>query len=171
LKQEQLDKILRQHEKWLNEDGGERAILEGAELGYLNLEGAELGYLNLRGADLSGADLRGANLMYANLMRANLSGADLRGANLSGADLIGANLMDANLRDANLDFSCWPWWCGSQGVRVDMRLVYQHLAHLACLECEDEEFKTIREFILPYARKSHRAKELELLKEVKTDGN
>ena len=68
MKQEELQKILEAHGKWINgEYGGARA--------------------NLRGADLRGADLRGANL----------SDANLRGANLRGANLSDANLSDANL--------------------------------------------------------------------------
>ena len=65
---EELEVFLRKHKLWLaNEEGGERANLEGA-----NLEGA-----NLKWADLEGADLKGANLKGANLKWANLKGADL----------------------------------------------------------------------------------------------
>jgi hypothetical protein len=61
---EQLAEILGKHRSWLlDEDGGERADLSGA-----NLRDA-----NLRGANLSGANLRGANLRGANLRAANLS--------------------------------------------------------------------------------------------------
>ena len=58
--QEELNKIMEQHQHWLKED----------------CEGWEYMRADLRGADLRGADLSGADL----------SGADLRGANLSGAD-------------------------------------------------------------------------------------
>lgn len=68
MNQEELQKILEAHGKWINgEYGGVRA--------------------NLRGADLRGADLRGADLSEANLRRADLRGADLGGADLRGADL------------------------------------------------------------------------------------
>ena len=56
--QEELDKIVEQHQHWLKED------CEGWE--------------DMK-ADLSGADLRGANLRGADLRRADLSGADLSG--------------------------------------------------------------------------------------------
>ena len=108
-----IRKILKKHNLWLNnEESGERANLQDA-----NLRGAYLQYANLRGADLRGADLedaylqdaylRGAdledaNLQYANLQDANLRGADLEDANLQDANLRGANLQDANLRGANL---------------------------------------------------------------------
>ena len=71
----ELNKILKNHEKWLNGKGEERADLSRA-----NLSGA-----NLRRADLIGADLSEANLSEADLSEANLSRADLSGANLSGA--------------------------------------------------------------------------------------
>jgi hypothetical protein len=75
MKQEELDKIVEQHQHWLKED------CEGWE--------------DMK-ANLSGADLSGANLSRANLCRANLSGAIL-----SGADLCGANLCVANLSGAD----------------------------------------------------------------------
>lgn len=64
--------ILSEHKKWVNNEGGERADLCGADL---------------RGANLGGANLRGADFRGANLRDANLGGADLRGANV-GDDLI-----------------------------------------------------------------------------------
>ena len=70
--QEELDKIVEQHQHWIKEDR----------------EGWEDMKANLRGADLRGADLSEANLRGADLSWANLSGADLSGANLSEADKI-----------------------------------------------------------------------------------
>ena len=134
-----IQEVLEKHSAWLEgEDEGQRA--------------------DLRGADLQGADLEGANLQGA-----NLRGANLRGADLGGADLRVANLEGANLEGANLDFSCWPLWCGSKGVIVDLKVVYQLLAHVACLQCDDPDFVVIRETIIPYAVKSHRAEDLELV--------
>ena len=94
-------------------------------------------------ADLSGADLRGADLSGADLSVANLRGADLRGANLRGADL---------------DFSCFPLWCGGSKFKCDTRLVYQLLAHICTLDFPDDE--GIKELIMPFAQKSHRAQDL-----------
>ena len=108
-----LQKIIKNHKKWLNEEhGGNRVDLSGANLSRANLRmadlrGANLSRADLRGADLSRADLSGADISGADLRWANLSGANLRGANLSGAnlrlaDLIWANLSGANLRGADL---------------------------------------------------------------------
>jgi len=163
-----LKKILDDHKKWLNgETDGVRADLHGADL-----HGADLRDANLRRADLGCANLHGANLRYADLHEANLGyadlhGADLRYADLGGADLHEANLHGANLRgadlhEANIDFSCWPLWCGSKDVRVDLKIVYQLLAHVACLQCNDKEFEKIKNAIILYAEKSHRAKDLGL---------
>ena len=80
--------------------------------------------------------------------RANLRGSDLRSSDLSGSDI---------------DFSCWPLWCGSKNVKVDLRIVYQLLAHVACLDCAEKEFVKIKKVIMPYAKKSHRAKDLGIL--------
>ncbi len=74
--QNEIDKILENHKKWLNgEDGGSRA----------NLQGANLQVADLRGADLRAAELRAADLRAAALQGAKLWGADLQGANLQGA--------------------------------------------------------------------------------------
>ncbi|ENM1174584.1 pentapeptide repeat-containing protein [Listeria monocytogenes] len=69
MKQEELDIILENHEKWLRDEGGERA-------------------------DLSYADLREADLRHADLSNADLREADLRHADLSNADLNWANWQD-----------------------------------------------------------------------------
>lgn len=86
--QEKLNQIITKHNKWLqNEEGGEKADLNGTDLSGAYLNGANLCGADLNGADLSGAYLNGTNLCEADLSGANLSGADLGGANLSGADL------------------------------------------------------------------------------------
>lgn len=61
MNQEELQKILEAHGKWINgEYGGVRADLSEANLRRADLRGADLG-----GADLGGADLRGADLDFA----------------------------------------------------------------------------------------------------------
>ena len=104
--QQELDKIVEQHQHWLKEDcdgwKDMRANLKGANLERANLEGAYLYGANLEGAYLEGANLYGANLEMANLYRANLKGANLYWANLEGANLEEANLERANLYGANL---------------------------------------------------------------------
>ena len=154
-----IQEVLEKHKKWLNgEDGGQRADLRGADL-----QGADLRRADLRGAYLRGADLWGANLWGANLQDADLRDADLWSANLWGANLWGADLQGANLRRADIDFSCWPLWCGSKAITVDLRIVYQLLAHVACLQCDDPEFVEIKKAIMSWAVKSHIAKNLGLI--------
>jgi len=87
-----LTKILNDHKKWVNGEGGERA----------NLWNANLWNADLRNANLWNADLRNANLWNANLRNADLWNADLRNANLWNANLWNANLWNANLCDAVL---------------------------------------------------------------------
>ena len=87
----QLQEILTKHKKWLlGEDGGERAVLRGADLRRAVLRGADLRGADLRGADLRRADLRGADLRGADLRWADLTEAVLRRADLRGADLTAA---------------------------------------------------------------------------------
>ena len=117
ISQEELNKILKEHESWLKREGGKRADLINADLRYVdlrcaNLKYADLIYANLSDADLSNADLSDANLRHANLSNADLSNANLRRANLARANLQDADLVRAdisnvdlnnvNLKDANL---------------------------------------------------------------------
>ena len=133
-----LNTIIQLHEKWLRrEPGGKKA--------------------NLSGANLSSGDLRGADL----------SDADLSGADLSGADLSHADLRYADLRGANVDFSSWPLWCGSlKGVKVDARIARQLAYHLCSVVCDDPEFTSIRDQILPFANKFHKVDECGKLEKV-----
>ena len=152
-----LKKILADHKKWLNGDGGIRADLRGADLRGADLRGADLSGAYLRGADLRGADLRGAYLRGAYLRGADLSRAYLRGADLSGAyltradlteaDLTRADLTEADLRGANL-----------RGVRYD-----ENTAFFA-LQCPEEgsfigykickEYKIVKLLITEDAKRS-----------------
>ena len=143
--QNELDKILQSHQKWLaGEDGGSRADLQDA---------------NLQVADLQSANLRGANLQVADLQSANLRGADLRGANLQGANLRGANLQVADLRAANIDYSCWPLWCGSLDVKVDRRIFCQLAYHLCRVIVDDDDCKEAQLMLGRLANEFHRADE------------
>ena len=168
--QNELDKILENHKKWLNgEDGGSRANLQGA-----NLRGANLQAADLRGADLRAAELRDVNLWGADLRGANLWGADLRGAalqvanfmdanfsdvNLQGANLRGANLQTADLRGADVDYSCWPLGCGSLDVIVDRRIFCQLAYHLCRVIVDDDECKEAQLMLGKLANEFHRADE------------
>ena len=66
----------------------------------------------------------------------------------------------ANLRGADLDFSCFPLWCGGSKFKCDTKLVYQLLAHICTLDFDDTE--GIKNLIMPFAVKSHRAVDLGL---------
>jgi hypothetical protein len=85
MNQEELNKIIENHQHWLNMD----------------CEGWENMRANLAGADLERADLREANLADANLTNANLTNGYFTGVNLAYADLTNANLREANLTYAN----------------------------------------------------------------------
>jgi uncharacterized protein YjbI with pentapeptide repeats len=155
--QDELNKVLELHTKWLQgEEGGvranlQRANLRGANLRKANLQDADLQYANLQDADLQYANLQGATLYGADLQDANLHEANLQGVDLRGADLRRADLRRANLQEANLDFSCWPLHCGSKDVKVDIEQAKQLLLHIVWLDCpnlHNQAFMTdIKNFI------------------------
>ena len=122
-----------------------KVIFNGSDLSHANLRDsdlsdADLRHANLRGSDLSDSDLSGsylsdADLSHADLRGSNLRGSDLRdsdlrGSNLRGSDLRYSDLRCADLRGADLDFSAWPLWCWSIGVKLDKRLAVQQLYHV-----------------------------------------
>ena len=84
---------------------------------------------------------------------ANLQYADLQGADLQGANLWGANLWDANLQGADLDFSCWPLWCGSFGVKLDDDQIGQLAYHLLKV-MDEKKFKMVFRYLRPIANKA-----------------
>ncbi|HCW3313766.1 TPA: pentapeptide repeat-containing protein [Listeria monocytogenes] len=130
MKQEELDIILENHEKWLRDEGGERADLRCADLSNANLRhadlsnadlsNADLSNADLSNADLSNADLREADLREADLREVNLSYANLRHADLSNADLSNADLREADLREVNLSYADLNWvnWQDVRGLTV-----------------------------------------------------
>lgn len=100
INQEELNKILKEHELWLKGEGGKRANLNNTDLSNANLNNT-----NLRCANLKYADLSSANLRYADLKGANLRCADLKFADLEYADLRHADLGDTNLRYTDLNYA------------------------------------------------------------------
>ena len=132
--QNELDKILKLHKKWLNgEKDGNRADLSNANLSKANLSGANLYSANLSNANLSNANLSNANLYCADLSYANLSNTDLTSADLSHADLTAANLSDTSLSYANL-----------YGVYTDETTAFFHLqcpeegSYIAYKKCQED---------------------------------
>jgi len=111
-------------------------------------QGVNLYRIDLRYADMRGADLRHTNLRGADLRYTNLRGADLRGANMAGADL---------------DYSSWPLWCGSYGVKLDKenneRFAYQAMINMGQ--------KALTEFLQNPVEFANRFAEREDLKKIK----
>lgn len=130
--QQELSKVIENHQHWLYEDceGWEnmRADLSGK-----NLEGLDLSKANLPYADLSYANLTHANLFKANLYRANLADANLTHANLSEACLYLANLANANLAEAqNVPFI--PLACPDTGSFIGYKRADGLIVQLQILE-------------------------------------
>lgn len=78
-------------------------------------------------------------------------------------DLHHANLCGANLSGANIDYACWPLWCGSLGVKMDVRIARQLAYHLCALDCDDPEYIKSRDALLPFANQFHRVQECGIL--------
>ena len=114
--QDELNKVIEEHKKWLEGIGGKLANLRDADL-----VDADLTYANLGGANLTYANLTGADLVDANLAHANLTGADLMGATIewSSHTLISEILRQEAGNDVEkLKFAGWvlmgertPGWC------------------------------------------------------------
>ena len=115
--------------------------------------------LNIDGKEIKGRiseeEIEKLN-MYLTKQEADLREADLRGANLSGADL----------RGADLDFSVWPLWCGSLGVKVDARIARQLAYHFCRLDCDDPEYRKVTRVVAEFANMFHRVEECGEIEEV-----
>ena len=94
--QNELNKIIENHQHYLNKD------IDGWESMRADLSDKNLSGLNLKNANLREANFRNANLSNSNLGDANLNNADLTYADLRKADLSRADLRDADLSEANL---------------------------------------------------------------------
>lgn len=165
----ELRGILRLHEMWLaGMEGGERAVLRGADLDGLNMSRA-----NLRRADLSEAamdeavmaevDLTEADMSKASLEWANLRGAKMVRANLRGTDLSMTDLSGADLSGADLEYSCWPLWCGGLHIKTDRGIMAQLAYHFCSQDCSDPDYIRARNAILDFANSFSRAGELGFL--------
>jgi Pentapeptide repeats (8 copies) len=109
---EELERILADHQRWMEAEEKTsldhlRAHLPWAYLRGLSLDGARLQEAmlfeaQLQGAVLSGAQLQGTDLGWAHLEDADLSGAQLQGTDLREAQLHRANLERAQLQGARL---------------------------------------------------------------------
>ena len=96
MKQEELNKIIKLHKKWLNnEPGGIRANLSNQDLSGLDMYCAIMIYADMRCADMTGANMISAIMTGANISGANMSGADMSGANMTGAIMSGADMTGA----------------------------------------------------------------------------
>ena len=80
-----------------------------------------------------------------------------------------ANLTGADLRGTDIDFSCYPLWCGSLGLKADKRLACQLAYHLCSMQCDDAEYIKMRNSILGFANKFHRVDECGELKPIKEE--
>ena len=165
------------------------AVLRDADLRNVNLSYADLSYATLSGANLTNADLSYAQLSYANLSDADLTfvdatgvdavntifssanfrravfkNANLQNAILSRVDTLNANFEGADLTGVNIDYGTLPIWCGGSRFKADNRFVAQILAHLCSLDVPPEARAELDK-IIDFARTSHRAHELGIIKE------
>ena len=122
---EELQDIIKSHEKWLNCGDGKRAVLCDVDLSNINLNHS----------DLRGADLSGANLIGANLSDANLSGANLNDANLCCANLSRANLRCASLRNVKCDehTAFYALQCPEEGSFIGYKKAHGYIVKLEIL--------------------------------------
>jgi len=138
----QLVEIVAQHRLWLWREGGERADLSYSDLSHRDLSHSDLRNVDLSHSDLSYSDLSHSDFRGSALCYSDFRGSDFRDSDLGGSDLGGSNLGGSDLSGSDLDFSAWPLWCGSLGVKCGHRLFSQLLYHLASLDVSDADEKT-----------------------------
>lgn len=137
MKQEQLNKMIKCHQHYLDEDIDEweetQADLSDYDLSGLDLSHKDLRYANLNDAKFYHADLREANLRHTDFRGADFYHADLRGVDLSYTNLYGADLRFANLRDTKINH---PIACPETGSFIGYKKAfYKKIVKLQI--CED----------------------------------
>jgi len=136
---DKLEKILEDHQKWLNNEGGERA-----NLSWSNLRNADLRGVNLTNANLSRANLTGAKLIGVNLTCANLTNANLINADLSRIDLTGADLRNAKFAEIKTDTRT------IQIHAATVRIGYRNHTHEEWMSFTDEEIAAMDDLELSW---------------------
>jgi hypothetical protein len=172
---EEIKEALEKHALWLiGKSEGECADFSNVDftrIAYnfsgLNLRGADFHDANLRNAKFPHADLHDVNLHNADLQYANFRNAGLRYTILQGADIYGADFRDAIFQDTNINYSCLPLQCGGLNWKIDKNIATQLAYHFCSMECDDEEFIDVRNYMLNFANKFCRVgedcKKLELI--------
>ena len=127
-------KKLLAHENWLNRDGGEKAIFDGMDLGWIKFDNIDLRYASFRKCKLQNASFVNSNLQHCDFYMADLGGADLSGADISWASL--------------------PIWCGLIGMKGSKELAIELLYLLGNMKIEDKEYEEIRNKFVSFANKS-----------------
>ena len=95
--QDELNKIIDEHQKWVRGLGGQRANLSKCDI-----SGLDMSYANLFDGIFLGANMSSVNLACTNLSNAEMGGAILKKANLSFTNLSFTDLTMADLSEAIL---------------------------------------------------------------------
>jgi len=105
LKSDQIQRILRAHELFLQQGGkgGVRAVFASERLPGIDLSNRLLSKADLSGSILSCANLKFVNLSDATLYCCEMQNVDARYANFFSADMRGVTLNGSNLSHAKLD--------------------------------------------------------------------
>ena len=136
-----------------------RSVVETAIKARVSLRDTDMRNADMQCADMRNADMRDADMQCADMRDADMRGADMRGADMRGANMRGADMQCADMRGADWDFSCFPLWCGSFNVKVDMKFIYQMCYHICKLDNGSKEHADIKIKLTEHANKFHRIDE------------
>lgn len=161
MKRKEFDEMMRLHEIWLNgEEGGRRAIMQGADLRNVNMNRA----------DMRGVNMQRANMLHADMQYVNIQCAKMQHADMRHADMRSAEMQRTDMRGANIDYSAWPLCCGSLKAYVDDRIAIQLLYHtLSVVQyspyvSEDVKRTLLTQDVVDAANRFHRVDECGKLK-------
>jgi uncharacterized protein YjbI with pentapeptide repeats len=154
LSEQDIVKVQRAHEQWLNNSkvpDGQKADFCGAMLSRVKLQKTELKSAGFQMAMLADADFTGAILTEAQFQGANLSGAHFSKTDLRGAALDHAMLHLAQFRDSLLHYAslhhAMLYQTQLQGVDLtEVKGLSQSQINMACL---DDDTKLPKELYRP----------------------
>lgn len=125
ISQKELDRLIDEHERWLNEQlkGGHELILINYDLSYLSIENRDLSEVQFCDCDMSSMKVKNCKLLNTvfsfsdfeetlfeccdflntSFHRTNLVNSNFISCSLTNVDLVGANLSSAEIRDCKLE--------------------------------------------------------------------
>lgn len=139
--------------------------LSGARLEKVSARRSVFLVCEIESAYAEGSDFSATQFNSCNMDSCDMNNAILHGVQFCRCNTRGMHLNGSDMTGANIDYSAWPMWCGSYGVKVDRRLFEQLVMHLCGVVVDDREYWNVQQTLKSIAMRHPRAQEFLCLRE------